>query len=119
MPRGVPNHPPETMTAPPIAEGDLETMAIRDQMASLAAKLPASSVEAPKQADNWADPNWALGRLSQVFLGHYPEFRPNYGDVQVMMACVYGISVRGVLSFGQIKSVEAIIRRAKLKGVVL
>jgi len=54
--------------------------------------------------------------LYESIMKPYPQHKPTYADCQLLMACVYGLSVRGQLSYGQKKSIEAIRKRHATKG---
>lgn len=59
-----------------------------------------------------------LELVQEVFFSHFPAFRPNYSDCQVLMACVYQMSLHGQLSMGQRTLCNQILKRLRVKGVI-
>jgi len=56
-----------------------------------------------------------LALIQELFIDRYPEYRPNFADCQLMMACVYAIAVRHAMSPGQIKSLELLKKKLDYK----
>lgn len=52
-----------------------------------------------------------LADLAEVIMA-YPVYRLSYADCQFLMATIYSVNVRNQLSPGQIKSLEALVKKS-------
>lgn len=118
MPKGIPNRKQEPLPPGLNADGSrdasMDDVSFDDGPVPVATDNPYASLAAARNGDTGGKKD--MQRIKEVFFDHYPSFRPSYADVQVCMASLYSISVRGVLSSGQHKCLDAIERRCKQRG---